>query len=100
MGTPAEDESDRVVWSDPARAVNTAADAAYLLTVALRRSERDEAIAHAADQLDERVQETKDLFNKLFRAEREEVVPPRRGRSENEGGRLAHVSPIRTIGRS
>jgi hypothetical protein len=76
MRTPAEDESDRVVWSDLARAVNTAADAAYLLTVALRRRERDEAIAYAADRLDERVQETKDLLNKLFRAEREEVVPP------------------------
>jgi hypothetical protein len=76
MRTPAEDESDRGVWSDLARAVNTAADAAYLLTAALRCKERDEAIAYAADQLDERVQETKDLFNKLFRAQREEIVPP------------------------
>jgi hypothetical protein len=63
-----EDESDRGLWSDVAHAVNTAADAAYLLTAALRCKERDEAVAYAADQLDERVQETKDLFNKLFRA--------------------------------
>jgi hypothetical protein len=72
-----EDESDRGLWSDLAHAVNTAADGAYLLTAALRCKERDEVIAYAADQLDERVQETKDLFNKLFRAEREEVVSAR-----------------------
>jgi hypothetical protein len=64
-----EDESDRGLWSDLAHAVNTAADGAYLLTAALRCNERDEVIAYAADQLDERVQETKGLFNKLFRAE-------------------------------
>jgi hypothetical protein len=64
-----EDESDRGTWSNLANAVNAAANAAYLLTAALgysRCKERDEAVAYAAYQLDERVQETKDLFNKLF----------------------------------
>jgi hypothetical protein len=31
-----------------------------------RCKERDEAVADAAYQLDERVRETKDVFNKLF----------------------------------
>jgi hypothetical protein len=78
MRTLAEDDRDRGLWSDLAYAINTAADAAYLLTAAHgypRCRERDEAIAYATYQLDERVQETKDLFNKLFRAEREDVVP-------------------------
>jgi hypothetical protein len=77
MRTLAEDDNDRR-WSDLVQAVNTADDAAYRLTAALRYpscKERDEAISYAADQLDACVQETKDLFNKLFRAEREEVVP-------------------------
>jgi hypothetical protein len=69
MRTLAEDESDPGLWSDLARAVNTAADAVYLLTRAVgypRCKERDEAVAYAAYQLDQRVQETKDLFNKLL----------------------------------
>jgi hypothetical protein len=75
-----EDENDREMWSSLAHVLNTAANAAYLMTRALgypRCKERDEAVAFAARQLDERVQETKDLFNKLFKqvpTEPEEVV--------------------------
>jgi hypothetical protein len=75
-----EDENDREMWSTLAHVVNTAANAAYLLTRTLgypRGKERDEAVAFAARQLDRRVQETKHLFNKLFKqvqTKREEVV--------------------------
>jgi hypothetical protein len=58
-----------------AHAVNAAANATYLLTAALGYPtcrERDEAVAYAACQLDERVQETKDLFSKLFGERRDE----------------------------
>jgi hypothetical protein len=64
-----EEESDCATWSELAKALNAAANAAYLLTRALgypRCKERDEAVAYAGCQLDKRVQETKDLFNKLF----------------------------------
>jgi hypothetical protein len=70
-----DDENDPGTWSNLANAINTAANAAYLLTAALgypRCKERDEAVAYAAYQLDERVRETKDLFSKLFDEGRDE----------------------------